>query len=84
MRVAVVMEREANPNQWEAWRFTPVEVVPQEEAFGETPRVLRDDGTRQRTLHPNFKLELFRDECEGYYLNLSFGRAGLVRDVAHR
>ena len=27
----------------------------------------------QRTLHPNFKLELFRDEAEGYHLNLSSG-----------
>ena len=36
-------------------------------------RVLRDDGKRQCTLHPNFRLELFRDEAEGYFLNLSTG-----------
>jgi len=73
VRLAVVMEREANPNQWEAWRFRLVDVVPHEEAFGITARVLRDDGKVQRTLHPNFQLELFRDEGEGYYLNLSSG-----------
>ena len=73
VRIAVVMEREANPNQWEAWRFRLVEVVPHEEAFGTTVRVLRDDGKVQRTLHPNFLLELFRDEGEGYYLNLTSG-----------
>ena len=73
VRVAVVMEREANPNQWEAWRYRLVDVVPQEDAFGTAARVLRDDGQLQRTLHPNFTLELFRDVAEGYYLNLSSG-----------
>ena len=73
LRVAVVMEREANPNQWEAWRFKLVDVVQHEEAFGTATRVLRDDGKVQRTLHPNFKLELFRDEAEGYSLNLRTG-----------
>ena len=73
MRVAVVMEREASPNQWEAWRFKLVDVVPHEDVFGESKRVLRDDGKLQRTLHPGFKLELFRDEAEGYFLNLTTG-----------
>ncbi len=73
MRVAVVMERETNPNEWEAWRFRLVEVVPHEEVFGTAPRVLRDDGAVRRTLHPNFELELFRDEAEGYHLNLTSG-----------
>lgn len=67
------MEREANPNEYEAWRFAPVEVVAHEEAFGEKPRILRDDGKRQRTLHPGFMLELYPDQAEGYYLNLSSG-----------
>lgn len=73
VRVAVVMDRETAPNQWEAWRFRLVDVVAHEEAFGSTARVLRDDGSVQRTLHPGFTLELFRDEAEGYYLNLSSG-----------
>jgi len=73
VRVAVVMDREAHPNQWEAWRFSLIDVVPHEEAFGVAPRVLRDDGTLQRTLYPNFRLELFRDEAEGYHLNLTSG-----------
>jgi len=73
LRVAVVMEREANPNRWEAWRFRPVDVVRHEEGFGDAARVLRDDGRVRGTLHPNFTLELFRDEAEGYYLNLSSG-----------
>jgi hypothetical protein len=73
VRVAVVMEREANPNQWESWRYRLIDVVPHEEAFGTGARALRDDGRVRRTLHPNFTLELFRDEAEGYHLNLSSG-----------
>lgn len=71
--VAVVMERETAPNRWEDWRFRICEVVLHEEAFGPEPRVLRDDGKLQRTLFPGFKLELFRDEGEGYHLNLISG-----------
>ena len=73
VRVAVVMERETAPNRWEDWRFRVVEVVPHEEAFGLEPRVLRDDGKLRRTLYPGFTLELFRDQAEGYYLNLTSG-----------
>ena len=73
LRVAVVMAREADPNPWEAWRFRLVDVVPHEPAFGDRARVLRDDGRVQSTLHPGFTLELFRDEGEGYHLNLASG-----------
>ncbi len=73
IRVAVVMEREAAPNRWQDWRFRIAEVVPHEDAFGTGSRVLRDDGKLQRTLHPGFTLELFRDQAEGYHLNLSSG-----------
>jgi hypothetical protein len=71
--VAVVIEREALPNRWEDWRHRIVEVVPSESAFGTTSRVLHDDGKLMRTLHPALPVELFRDEGEGYYLNLSSG-----------
>ena len=73
VRVAVVMSREREPNAYEAWRFQPVDVVLHEDAFGAAPRVLRDDGKLRHTLHPGFELALFRDEAEGYYLNLSSG-----------
>ena len=73
VRVAVVMEREAAPNRWEDWRFRIAEVLLHEDAFGSEARVLRDDGKLQRTLHPGFTLELFRDQAEGYWLNLSSG-----------
>ena len=73
IEVAVVMERETAPNRYEDWRFRIAEVVPQEVAFGTAARVLRDDGNVRRTLHPGFTLALYRDEAEGYYLNLTSG-----------
>ena len=73
IRVAVVIDRERAPNRWQDWRFTIAEVVAAEDAFGTEPRVLRDDGTLRRTLHPGFELELHRDQADGYYLNLSSG-----------
>jgi hypothetical protein len=73
IRVAVVLEREAAPNRYEDWRFRVADVVADEPAFGSDPRVLRDDGKRRLTLHPGFVLELFRDQAEGYHLNLSSG-----------
>ena len=73
IRVAVVIDRERAPNRWQDWGFTIAEVVADEDAFGDEPRVLRDDGKVQRTLHPGFALELFRDQAEGYWLNLSSG-----------
>ena len=73
INVAVVMEREAKPNRWEDWRFSVRDVVEDEGAFGDAPHMLRDDGTRRQTLHPGFTLELFPDEGEGYFLNLTSG-----------
>ena len=74
IQVAVVMERIAAPNAWEAWQFRAVEVVPDEGVFGPTPRKLHDDGKTSRWLHPGFRVELFADECKGYFLNLTSGR----------
>jgi len=73
IRVAVVMDRERAPNRWQDWRFTIAEVVADEGVFGGERRVLRDDGSVQRTLHPGFTLELHTDQADGYYLNLSSG-----------
>jgi Protein of unknown function (DUF3305) len=72
--VAVVVERTANPNVWEAWRFTLLEVVPDQGGFGTAPRCLHDDGRVSRWLYPGFNVALFADECKGYFLNLTSGR----------
>lgn len=71
IRVAVLIERQRQPNAWEAWRFRLVDVVPDEGGFGSAARVLRDDGRNAQTLYPGLEVTLHRDEAEGYYLNLS-------------
>jgi len=72
-RVAVVMERLRQPSTWEEWRFRVADVVADEGQFGDSPRTLRDDGHSALRLHPGLELRLYRDEAEGYYLNLSSG-----------
>jgi hypothetical protein len=72
--VAVVMRRErlhGPSSHWQPWRWTLDDVVPDEPGFGRGPRLLHDGEEVQRWLHPGFKVELFRDEAEGYHLNVS-------------
>ena len=71
LTVAVLIERLKQPSQWEDWRFRVADVVIDEGGFGTEPRVLRDDGRTLQTLHPGLPVTLFRDEAEGYYLNLT-------------
>ncbi|HEY6510980.1 MAG TPA: DUF3305 domain-containing protein [Burkholderiaceae bacterium] len=73
LRVAVLIERQRQPNQWEAWRFRIDDVVIDEGGFGDSARTLRDDGKTSLQLHPGLVVSLHRDEAEGYYLNLSSG-----------
>jgi hypothetical protein len=71
LRVAVVMRHERIDNRWQPWRWTLAEVVPHEDAFGTEPRLLVDSADEQHWLHPGFTVELFRDDAEGYYLNVT-------------
>lgn len=73
LTVAVLIERQHQPNVWEDWRFVIADVVPDEGGFGETARVLRDDGHTAQSLHPGLLVTLHTDEAEGYYLNLTSG-----------
>jgi Protein of unknown function (DUF3305) len=72
--LAVLIERRKRPNPWEEWSFRIADVALDSGGFGTRPRVLRDDGHTAQILHPGFKLALYRDEAEGYYLNLSSGQ----------
>jgi hypothetical protein len=71
LQVAVVMRHERIANPWQPWRWTLAEVLPQEDAFGSEPRLLVESADEQRWLHPGFTVELFRDDAEGYYLNVT-------------
>lgn len=71
MEVAVIMRRERLANRWQPWRWTLEDVVPHEPSFGTAPRLLVQDAAGERWLHPGFTVELFRDDAEGYYLNIT-------------
>ena len=79
LQVAVVMRRERVPgamSRWQPWRWVLHDVLghdvtPHEEHFGLVPKCLRQTEDEQLWLHPGFTVELFKDDPEGYYLNLT-------------
>ena len=62
------MQRRAAQSRWAEYIWEPHGVLAD---LGGAPRLLREDGAVQQWLHPGFKLVLHKDECEGYYLNVS-------------
>jgi hypothetical protein len=76
IEVAVVMRRERIDHRWQPWRWVLADVVPNEAAFGAEPRLLLKSDDEERWLHPGFKVELFRDDAEGYWLNLTTDTPG--------
>ncbi len=72
--VAVVMRRErieGPMRRWQTWRWVLADVVPHEDGFGTAPRLLYKNDREERWLHPAYKVELFKDDAEGYYLNVT-------------
>ena len=69
--VAVVMRRVRLSSRWQPYRWELHEVVPNEPAFGSEPRRIYADDNEERWLHPGFRVELYRDDAEGYYLNVT-------------
>jgi len=70
LAVAVVMQRRVTRNRWQSEIWEPWSIVP---GFAEADaaRMLVERPELQQWLYPGFKLELHRDEAEGYYLNVS-------------
>ncbi len=69
--VAVIMRRRRIDNRWQPFSWSLSEVVAQEDSFGSQPRLLRHSDDETLWLHPGFRVELFRDDAEGYYLNVT-------------
>ena len=67
--VAVVLRKVRTASRWAPWRWELDDVVPQEAAFGGEPHCLVRSDEGERWLHPGLRVELFRDEAEGYWLN---------------
>jgi hypothetical protein len=69
--VAVVLRKLRTSSQWQPWKWELADVVPMEPSFGSEARRLQQDDGGESWLHPGLRVELFRDEAEGYYLNLT-------------
>ena len=72
IEVAVILQRVPNTgaaSRWQPWRWELADVVIQEPGFGLGARLLYKNESEERWLHAGLKLELFKDDAEGYYLN---------------
>jgi hypothetical protein len=69
--LAVIMERTALNNRWASEKWEAKGLVRDPDAPGGVPRVIVHNEQCTQTLYPGHRLELKRDEAEGYYLNLT-------------
>jgi len=77
MRFAVLMRKQNLDNPWASYRWVPQEVMPDFGEFNSNPnhsivgQFLGRDTQGESWLFTGFELNLFPDEAEGYYLNVS-------------
>ena len=81
MQFAVVMRKQKMTNPWVSHRWFPQEVIPDLGPFGKdivansaqkiVGRFLERNDLGESWLFTGFNLNLFADEAEGYYLNIS-------------
>jgi hypothetical protein len=69
LTIAVVMQRLPLASRWQPCQWKPIEVIADSARPGGA-RCLRDDPADTRWLFPGFELKLYRDEAEGYFLNI--------------
>lgn len=70
LHLAVIMERKVLANKWADFQWEAVGVIP-DGGRGAEPRCLYEDEQRAQWLHAGFVLELFTDEAEFYYANIT-------------
>ena len=68
--ISVVMERIAINNRWQSEKWQLAGVLPDDGRATE-PRILMEREGLLHKLYPGFLLKVFRDEGEGYYLNIT-------------
>ncbi len=77
MRFAVLMRKQNIDNPWVSYRWAPQEVLPDFGQFNHnqanviTGKFLKRDADGESWLFTGYELDLFPDEAEGYYLNVS-------------
>jgi hypothetical protein len=77
MRFAVLMRKQSMDNPWVSYRWVPQEVLPDFGQFNSNQsnaisgQFLGRDADGESWLFTGYELDLFPDEAEGYYLNVS-------------
>ena len=79
-KLAVILAREEVESRWETHRWHLLGVVP--DVGGEPRTIVEGEGRLQRVF-PGFEVTLFRDEAEGYYLNVSSGEPSVFVSIRH-
>ena len=77
-KLSVILAREAVESRWETHRWHLLGVVP--DVGGAARTMVETAGTLQR-IFPGFAVTLFRDEAEGYYLNVSSGEPSVFISI---
>lgn len=74
LEVAVIMRRErivGDMSRWQTWRWVLEDVVLQEVESKTAAHLLSKSDDTERWLHVGYKVELYADDAEGYYLNVT-------------
>jgi hypothetical protein len=79
-KLSVILVREAVESRWETQRWQLLGVIPD---VGGEPRVILEDRHMLQRLFPGFEVTLFRDEAEGYYLNVSSDSPSVFVSIRH-
>lgn len=69
--MAVVMRKVALASRWQPWKWELDAVLPDLGEFGREPVRLEQDTHGAHWVFPGYDVTLYRDEGEGYYLNLT-------------
>lgn len=70
LKLAVIMERKVLANKWADFRWEAIGVIP-DCGRDVAPRCIYEDGQRAQWLHAGFRVDLFSDEAEFYFANLT-------------
>jgi hypothetical protein len=80
IKVAVILSREAVESPWESFRWQLLGAVP--DPGGRVRTLVDTPGMRQR-LHPGLDVTLFKDEAEGYFLNVTSEEPSVFVSIRH-
>lgn len=69
LSLAIVMQRRPAKSRWAEFVWEPIAALPGE--HGTQPKLLVEQEGLAQWLHPGFRLELHRDETEGYFENVA-------------